>query len=49
MPKIFAGIKHKHTTSDVTGLDEAMENAANIVYTTRDEYDQLEKEWSIGF
>ncbi len=41
--KIFAGIKHKHTTSDVTGLDEAMENAANIVYTTRDEYDQLEK------
>lgn len=41
--KIFAGIKHKHTTSDVTGLDEALENAANIVYTTRDEYDQLEK------
>lgn len=41
--KIFAGIKHKHTTSDVTGLDEALENVANIVYTTRDEYDQLEK------
>lgn len=41
--KLFAGIKHKHTTSDVTGLDEALENAANIVYTTRDEYDQLEK------
>lgn len=41
--KIFAGIKHKHTTSDVTGLDEALENAANIVYITRDEYDQLEK------
>lgn len=42
--KIFAGIKHKHTTSDVTGLDEALENAANIVYTTRDGYDQLEKD-----
>lgn len=41
--KIFAGIKHKHTTSDVTGLDETLKNVANIVYTTRDEYDQLEK------
>lgn len=41
--KIFAGIKHKHTTSDVTGLDETLKNVANIVYITRDEYDQLEK------
>lgn len=41
--KNFAGIKHKHTTSDVTGLDETLKNVANIVYTTRDEYDQLEK------